>query len=41
MKEAIAYCREVKQLGYQVYVQAVSITSYSDREILDLIELVK
>ena len=40
MKEAIAYCREVKQLGYQVYVQAVSITSYSDREILDLIELV-
>ena len=40
MKEAIAYCREVKQLGYQVYVQAVSITSYSAREILDLIELV-
>lgn len=40
MREAIAYCTEVKKLGYQVFVQAVSITSYSDREILDLIDLV-
>lgn len=40
MKEAISFCHEVKRLGYQVYVQAVSITSYSDREMLDLIELV-
>lgn len=40
MREAIAYCHEVKRLGYQVYVQAVSITSYTDREMLDLIDLV-
>lgn len=40
MREAIDYCREVKKLGYQVFVQAVSITSYSDREMLDLIDLV-
>ena len=40
MREAIDYCRKVKQLGYEVFVQAVSITSYSDREMLDLIDLV-
>lgn len=40
MKEAIDYCRQVKELGYDVFVQAVSITSYSDREMLDLIDLV-
>lgn len=40
MHEAIAFCRQVKELGYQVFTQAVSITSYSDREMLDLIDLV-
>lgn len=40
MKEALAYCSEVKKLGYEVFVQAVSITSYSDHEMLDLIDLV-
>ncbi len=40
MREAIDYCRAVKELGYRVFVQAVSITSYSDREMLDLIDLV-
>lgn len=40
MREALAFCTQVKALGYQVFVQAVSITSYSDRELLDLIDLV-
>lgn len=40
MKDAIKYCTKVKELGYDVFVQAVSITSYSDREILDLVDLV-
>lgn len=40
MNEALAYCAEVQKLGYQVFVQAVSITDYSDRELLDLIEMV-
>ena len=40
MKEAVAFCRELKKLGYQVFVQAVSITSYSDEELLELIRLV-
>ncbi len=40
MHEAIAFCHQIKKLGYQVFVQAVSITSYSDRELLDLVDLV-
>lgn len=40
MREALAFCTQIKALGYQVFVQAVSITSYTDRELLDLIDLV-
>lgn len=40
MKEAIDFCTEIKKLGYQVFTQAVSITSYSDDELMDLIALV-
>lgn len=40
MQEAVAFCGELKKLGYQVFVQAVSITSYSDEELLKLISLV-
>ena len=40
MEEAIAFCGEMKQLGYQVFTQAVSITSYSDEELMQLIGLV-
>ena len=40
MRPAIAFCHEVKKLGYQVFAQAVSITSYSDEELKVLIDLV-
>lgn len=40
MHEAIEFCRQVKVLGYKVFTQAVSITSYDDNELLELIELV-
>lgn len=40
MHEAIAFCKQVKDLGYKVFTQAVSITSYSDEELLELIGLV-
>ncbi len=40
MKEAVAFCGELKRLGYQVFTQAVSITSYSDGELMELIGLV-
>lgn len=34
---ALAYCAQLKELGYHVFVQAVSITSYTDDELRDLI----
>lgn len=37
--EALAFCAELKALGYKVFAQMVSITSYTDEEILDLIRL--
>lgn len=40
MNEAMAYCAEVKKLGYKVFAQLVSITSYNDEELLQLIKLV-
>ncbi len=39
-ENAIAFCGEIKKLGYKVFVQAVSITSYNDDELMDLINLV-
>lgn len=35
--EAIAFCKQIKQLGYKVFVQLVSITSYDEAELQDLI----
>ncbi len=40
MHEAIEYCKQVKALGYKMFTQAVSITSYSDEELLELVGLV-
>lgn len=40
MHEAMDFCRQVKALGYKVFSQLVSITSYSDSELLELIGLV-
>lgn len=36
---ALAFCRELKALGYKVFAQLVSVTSYSDEEMMDLIRL--
>lgn len=40
MYQAMEFCREVKALGYKVFSQLVSITSYSDEELLELVRLV-
>jgi 4-hydroxy 2-oxovalerate aldolase len=40
MEDAIAFCRSIKNLGYKVFVQAVSITSYTDDEMQTLLRLV-
>ena len=37
--QAMAFCKELKKLGYRVFAQLVSVTSYSDDEMLDLIRL--
>lgn len=38
-EEAMAYCGELKKLGYKVFAQLVSVTSYGDDEMLDLVRL--
>ena len=40
MYDAIAYMKQIKALGYKVFCQAVSITSYNDEELEELIGLV-
>ncbi|MDD3140688.1 MAG: aldolase catalytic domain-containing protein [Lachnospiraceae bacterium] len=40
MYEAIEFCRKIKKLGYLVFVQAVSITSYTDEKLKELIDIV-
>lgn len=40
MKAAIDFAKQVKALGYEVFLQLVSITSYEDRDILDLCDLI-
>ena len=40
MQQAIDYCKQIKAKGYKVFVQAVSITSYSDNELERLVSLV-
>ena len=40
MHAAIDFCRQVKEKGYSVFAQAVSITSYNDEEFAELIGLV-
>ncbi|MBP5254502.1 MAG: aldolase catalytic domain-containing protein [Lachnospiraceae bacterium] len=39
-RPALEFCRQLKDLGYLVFTQAVSITSYTDEELGDLIRLV-
>lgn len=38
-KEALLFCAQLKKLGYKVFAQLVSVTSYSDSEMADLVRL--
>lgn len=38
-EEAMSFCAELKKLGYKVFSQLVSVTSYEDEEMMDLIRL--
>lgn len=36
---AFAFCKELKSMGYKVFAQLVSVTSYDDDEMLDVVRL--
>lgn len=40
MVPAMEYCRQVKDLGYKVFAQLVSVPSYSDEELLEIVRLI-
>ena len=40
MHEALDFCAQVKNLGYKVFAQLVSVTSYEDDELIELAKLV-
>ena len=40
MNEAMEYCRQIKALGYKVFAQLVSVTTYTKETMLDLVKLV-
>lgn len=40
MHQAMEFCGEIKKLGYKVFAQLVSITSYNEEELLEIVDLV-
>ena len=38
-EQALLFCEELKKLGYIVFAQLVSVTAYSDEELLDLCQI--
>lgn len=40
MYEALEYCRKLKELGYKVFAQMVSVTTYTDEKLKEYAELV-
>ena len=36
--EALPYCIKIKELGYKLFIQAISITAYSDSELLEYVK---
>lgn len=39
MQEAMAYCAQLKMLGYEVFAQLVSVTAYEDKDLMELISI--
>lgn len=40
MYDALKFCSQLKQLGYKVFAQLVSVTTYTDEKLLELIDIV-
>lgn len=40
INEAMEYCKDIIKKGYDLYIQPASLTDYSDKDVLDLVEKV-
>lgn len=40
MVQALEYCRKIKNLGYKVFAQLVSVTTYTDKKFLELTKII-
>lgn len=40
IKDAIPFCKKIKEKGYKLFIQAISITAYSDLEMLEYIQII-
>lgn len=38
IEEALPFCLAIKDKGYKLFIQAISVTAYSDREMLEYVE---
>lgn len=38
IKDALPFCRQIKEKGYKLFIQAISVTSYSDWEMLEYLK---
>lgn len=38
ISKALPFCKQIKEKGYKLFIQAISITTYSDYEILDYVK---
>lgn len=38
IEQALPYCKMIKEKGYKLFIQAISITSYSDMELLEYVQ---
>ncbi|MCQ2519080.1 MAG: hypothetical protein MJ107_00975 [Lachnospiraceae bacterium] len=38
IKDALPFCKAIKEKGYKLFIQAISITAYSDAELSDYVE---
>ena len=39
MHEALSYCEEIKKLGYMVFAQGVSFTTYTDEKLAEIVRI--
>ena len=38
IEQALPFCKQIKEKGYRLFIQAISITAYSDMELLEYVQ---